>query len=581
MAQTCSRCSRVNPDEAQYCFFDGALLNGAQAGGAVHPGQRPFSHPFVFPSGEQCQNFDQFAMRCQQYWEDALELLINGTFERFLGGQGRVDLAMVAKTGANSADKDRGLDQLLSHLPTEALPDPKLHLEPTEINLGELKPGKDESLTIFIENHGGRLLCGSIESNSPWLTVGDKPGLTKKIFQCPASTTVGVNVRRDLVRASDKPSIGKLVLDSNGGTQTIVFKVRAPIQPFPDGILKGAKSPRELALKARQSPKEAAALFESGAVKNWYKSNGWDYPVRGEGASGVAAVQQFFEALGLVKPPKVRISEHGLTLYGRRGESLQTSFFVFTEAKKYLYAHATPEQPWLQAKTTMVTRMKARVDILASVPLHGQGNIEGRILVASNGNQVFKIPVTINIEPGAPAQNAGRPVVAALPVPNDTTAPVSGEAIAPVVVMPMRAVPIEVVSEDGSGSSQRNPQTTSSPETMKAFPATPIGSGEDSVPAEPVDSFSGSSDQSDRRSPDSFLPAPPPPSKKTGRKKRKGDFSFDYLTDQSSDTTSGAPRVLASPPYPQANSFASMLVWIISLALVAIIIAVTVIVVVL
>ncbi len=571
MAQTCSRCSRVNPDEAQYCFFDGALLSGSQAQGAVQAGQRPFSHPFVFPSGEQCQNFDQFAMRCQQYWEDAQELLVNGTFERFLGGQGRVDLAMVARTAASSADRDRGLDQLLSNLPTDALKEPKLNIEPLEVNLGELKADQDESITVFIENHGGRLLFGSIASDVSWLTVGEKPGLTQKIFQCPASTTVAVNVRRELVRASDKVVEGKLSIDSNGGSQTIVVKVKVPVQPFPNGILAGAKSPRDLAIKAKQSPKEAAALFESGAVKSWYQNNGWDYPVRGEGASGVAAVQQFFEALGLVKPPKVRVSEHGLTLYGRRGESLRTSFFVFTDAKKYLYAHATPEQPWLHANTTMVTRMKARVDVTATVPVHSQGTVEGRILVASNGNQVFKVPVTVNVEPGAPVRGSG-PVVAAVPVSDD----------APVAAIPVEPLPVDPFATPGNGSGRHQRSRTATPaEAMQAIPAIPVSSGGGTpppVPAQPVDSFGDSSADSGRPIPAELVPDPP--ASRESRPKSGADYSFDYMTDEDPSGAYDTEPVLTTHNPRQANSFSSMLVWIISLALVAIIITVTVLVVV-
>ena len=41
MPQTCSKCSRVNPDEAGYCYYDGSALDGQSAdGGPIHTGSR-------------------------------------------------------------------------------------------------------------------------------------------------------------------------------------------------------------------------------------------------------------------------------------------------------------------------------------------------------------------------------------------------------------------------------------------------------------------------------------------------------------------------------------------------------------
>ena len=71
MAQVCSKCSRVNPPDAAYCYWDGAVLEGHHGnGGAIAIGSRPFPSQFVFPSGQVCRNFDQLAMSCQQNWKD-------------------------------------------------------------------------------------------------------------------------------------------------------------------------------------------------------------------------------------------------------------------------------------------------------------------------------------------------------------------------------------------------------------------------------------------------------------------------------------------------------------------------------
>src|SRR5438067_2202664 len=98
MGQTCIKCSRVNPEDAAYCYFDGAVLPGHSRNGAP-PGvaSRPFASPFVFPSGRQCRTFDELALACHQEWTAARDLLAQGFFESFLGGLGRADLAKAAR----------------------------------------------------------------------------------------------------------------------------------------------------------------------------------------------------------------------------------------------------------------------------------------------------------------------------------------------------------------------------------------------------------------------------------------------------------------------------------------------------
>ena len=49
MAQLCSTCSRSNPTDAVYCYFDGAILAGHSTNGApLRAGANPFPSPFVF-----------------------------------------------------------------------------------------------------------------------------------------------------------------------------------------------------------------------------------------------------------------------------------------------------------------------------------------------------------------------------------------------------------------------------------------------------------------------------------------------------------------------------------------------------
>ena len=76
MPQLCNKCSHVNPPDASYCYYDGQPLAGhGTNGGPVNAGSAPFPSQFVFPTGQACRNFDQFAMACQQNWSAAVDLL--------------------------------------------------------------------------------------------------------------------------------------------------------------------------------------------------------------------------------------------------------------------------------------------------------------------------------------------------------------------------------------------------------------------------------------------------------------------------------------------------------------------------
>src|SRR5205085_3152490 len=112
MPQTCPKCRRANPADALYCYEDGFALGG-RTGGPLDPGAQPFPHPFVFPSGRSCRNFNELALACFQEWGLGVELLKHGDLANFLSGLGRADLARSAREAAGSPDKDRALDYFL------------------------------------------------------------------------------------------------------------------------------------------------------------------------------------------------------------------------------------------------------------------------------------------------------------------------------------------------------------------------------------------------------------------------------------------------------------------------------------
>ncbi|MFO0926072.1 MAG: hypothetical protein U0736_03410 [Gemmataceae bacterium] len=397
--QTCSKCSRANPPEAIYCYFDGFVLAGHdRRGGPVAVGAQPFNSPFVFPTGRTCRSFDELALACVEEWSTACGLLKDGYLESFLGGLGRVDLALAAKEAAHFPDPERGLDQLLGQLPTGVLADAKLRVDPVEVNLGLLDGDHERTFDLELENQGSRLLYGTVSSNALWLTLGDGAGAAEKHFHFTHENRIPVRVRPDRFPAGDRPSDAKLLVESNGGTSLVVVRAERPVTPFPPGPLVGARKPRQIAEKAQANPKEVAPLFESGEVERWYRANGWTYPVKIPAASGIAAIQQFFEALGVTKAPKVEISRREFTFQADPGASLELSVDITTQEKRPVFAHATSTASWLEVgRAKFVGRVVTLSATVPAVPNRPGELLEAELDVISNGNQRFHVPVTVQV----------------------------------------------------------------------------------------------------------------------------------------------------------------------------------------
>jgi hypothetical protein len=400
MALTCRKCSRVNPVGAFYCYYDGNVLGKAgRQGGPVSTGSAPFPSAFVLPSGKACHNFDELALACNEDWTGAKQLLEKGYLESFLGGLGRIDLAGAAREAANFPDRDRGLDQFLARLPTQSLEPPRLRAEPLEVSLGVVQAGQDRSFELRLENQGMRLLYGSVTvDGAPWMVLGSAPGAPEKIFGFCDELVIPVHVKGKQLRANAKPQEGRLVIESNGGSFTVVVKIEVPVKPYPDGPLAGAKSPRQVAEKAKANPKEAAVYFEKGHVAKWYEANGWTYPVQGPSASGLGAVQQFFEALGLTPAPKVQIDQAAVTLSGQPGANLRHTLEVSTPEKKPIYAHGVSDESWLEVGRPKLNGRTATIPLVVpAVPNKPGQKLKANVTVTSNGNQRFVVPVTLTV----------------------------------------------------------------------------------------------------------------------------------------------------------------------------------------
>ena len=406
MASPCPACSRTNPAEALYCYYDGRPLSKDRQSGPMQLGSMPFSMPFYFTDGQACSNFNQLALACDEKWEEAKGLLGDGFWPTFFGGIGRLDLAAIAKRAATEPDRDFGLSMLIEKFPADpdALRMPKATLDSTELNLGVLSPGADRTFEITIFNQGMLVLRGMAVSNSDWLVFGDRQGPKQKMFQTRNLCTMKVRALGHKLRAGLKPLQGEIVVDTNGGAVTMKVLADVPIIPFPKGVyandaLAGAKSPHEIALRSKQFPKEAGLLFEQGAVKAWYASNGWIYPIEGSEGSGKGAIQQFFEALGLTRPPHLT-SDTGFLMYrGRIGERQTKYVTLSTEEAKPLYVAMTwTDQDWVKFGPIKYQGNRVKVPVEIVVPPRPGETVLAQVTIQGNGKQRFMVPITVAVD---------------------------------------------------------------------------------------------------------------------------------------------------------------------------------------
>ena len=150
--------------------------------------------------------------------------------------------------------------------------------------------------------------------------------------------------------------------------------------------------------------------------------NGWSYPVQGPSASGIAAIQQLFEALGLVKAPKVEIGEPAIALGGRPGERLEHVLTVTTPENRPVYAHAVSDQPWLTAgKATSKGRTASLPLIVEAVPHEPGKTLRARIKVTANGNKRFEVPLVLAVADAPPVLRSGAHATASLGAPSAPT----------------------------------------------------------------------------------------------------------------------------------------------------------------
>jgi len=228
--------------------------------------------------------------------------------------------------------------------------------------------------------------------------------------------------------ASGQTYGAKLTVVTNGGIVEVPLRMDLVAQPFPKAPFQGACTQRELADLMRHHPKAAVPILESGEVQKWYALNGWTYPVQGPTVKGVGGVQQFFEGMGVSKPPPVTLSQPEFRFTCKYKDRVRGQVTLQTTVKKWVYAQIKSDSPWLRALEPQVAGPQHVL-----VPFEIDTNFwslgptgEGKLTLDANGGQKLTLRVTVDVQ-GMPGiqrpKPAPSPPVAANAPPTATIAP--------------------------------------------------------------------------------------------------------------------------------------------------------------
>jgi hypothetical protein len=486
MVQICPRCQRANPRNAVFCHFDGCLLRQGAAGAAA--GQ--LLQEFIFPSSRRCRTFDELVQGCYHEWEEARQLLSDGTFASFLAGIGRADLAKVAREALAHVDLDIGLTNFVAALPATQVQGPKLGLNPRRMVIGPVRVGETKPARIVVLNEGQALLQGKVTIDSaPWLRFvvgGDGRSCAIKTGREQAinleTWTAGL--------IAGQAYSAKLVVLTNGGVAEVPIRLDLQARPFPKAPYQGAVDPRDLARKMRDNPKPAVPLLESGEIARWFASNGWAYPIAGACAPGLAAVQQYFEELGLAKAPHIVISDQELRFRCTSPEVATGQVSIKSPARKPVYGRADSDAPWLKVTTPAVSGQgQAHVHFQIDSTLMDEDRAYlGTLKVIANAGQHFEVRVQVDVQGNRKGwfsrSRAAPPEPAPAPPPPPPPAPTPAPAAAPLATWMPSSPAVATAAAPapawaGAGAVTAAPPVPPAPSPPAPVVLTPVGRATD------------------------------------------------------------------------------------------------------
>jgi hypothetical protein len=419
----CPRCKHVNPEYAIYCHFDGVVLQAQQQAATLR-----LPSDFTFPSGRRCKTFDELAQGCQEEWNAARDLLMRGVFAQFFRTAKRDDLVRAANDAKAQTNPDIGLTTFLGALPGTRTQTPKLDLNPRRIILGKMLVGESSTKPLTITNSGQGMLQGtiSVTEGQDWLSLSNAKPLHELEVNCARDQVVQLSISTKGVAAGQDYK-ARLTVVTNGGVVEVPLRMELMAQPFTKAPFQGVRTQREMAERMRKQPKAAVPILESGEVQRWFVTNGWNYPITMGQINGVGGVQQFFEGMGVSKPPTVQLSKNEIRLTCKYKESVRAEVTLKTPAKKWVYAHVTSNSPWLKVLTPQVAGPQhAGISFEVNSNLWNQGPLgEGKLTLEANGGQKLALKVVVEV-PDLPATyRPGPPIPKPVPTPPPPTSPIA------------------------------------------------------------------------------------------------------------------------------------------------------------
>ena len=405
----CPRCNHVNPEYAAFCHFDGVVLQAHQSVSTLG-----LPAEFVFPSGRRCRSFDELAQGCQEEWAQARDLLIRGVFAQFFRAGNRDDLVRAANDAKAHPNPDIGLTTFLVALPGTRTQTPKLDLNPRRILLGELPAGATKTVPLTITNQGQAVLHGTVTvvEGQDWLSLSEAGPVHEIDVAAVREQVVQLTISTKGIAAGQTYG-AKLSVLTNGGVVEVPLRMDLVAQPFPKAPFQGVQTQRELADKMRQHPKAAVPMLQSGEVERWYKQNAWTFPVQGPPVKGVGGVQQFFEGMGLSKPPPVLLSQSQMRFTCKHKDVVRGQVTLQTNVKKWVYAQVKSDAPWLKPLEAQVAGPQHALVAFEIDTRHWTSGptAEGELKFEANGGQKLTLNVIVDVQglPMAPSPRASAP----------------------------------------------------------------------------------------------------------------------------------------------------------------------------
>ncbi len=235
-------------------------------------------------------------------------------------------------------------------------------------------------LMLLLLIHGNRYLMAS-----PW---------RQSLGLMSAGSCIGLFL--ELARWSLRPGNQERHVQFDGSPPALDM---IAAHPFDEHPLQGAATLRELAAGMQAAPQAAAVLLERGALTRWFETNGWNYPVRGATAPGLAAVQQFFEVLGLAKAPLVELAAAETEFTCIFPERLLCTAALRSATRKWVFADVASTVAWLKVVTPHVAGVgQAMIEYeLDSSWLPAGGTHIGQLHITANAGQQLVVQVRTTV----------------------------------------------------------------------------------------------------------------------------------------------------------------------------------------